>query len=112
MPQASVLALGRDLPAPLPTVPGEDAESPGQKLGWEEGRFPERKDAGGGGKSQLKGTATPPPLHQRRRPGVCLVSQEAGATSASILSSHLTGPTQAICCMASGRPSVLPRTQQ
>lgn len=33
-------------------------------VGWGS-RFPERKDAGGGGKSQLSGAATPPTLYQR-----------------------------------------------
>lgn len=33
-------------------------------VGWGS-RFPERKDAGGGGKAQLSGAATPSPLYQR-----------------------------------------------
>lgn len=34
-------------------------------VGWGN-RFPERKDNGGGGKLQLNGAATPPPLHHRQ----------------------------------------------
>lgn len=69
-------------------------KSPGQKRGepagvWG-GRFPERKDTKGEGKSQLKGTMTPTPLHQRLVARCVFILPGSWATSDSILPSHLT----------------------
>ena len=65
-------------------------KSPGQKLGGRQGRFPERKDTKGEGKSQLKGTMTPTPLHQRLVARCVFILPGSWATSDSILPSHLT----------------------
>lgn len=80
------------LACPSAHSPWSGCEIPRTKAGGAggPGRFPERKDTKGEGKSQLKGTMTPTPLHQRLVARCVFILPGSWATSDSILPSHLT----------------------